>query len=175
MNISVYLASSVNGMISNKANVPDWLSPEYERGFLAICQRMKAVVMGKTTYGILSPDYLPLKGEGTLIVLTHDTAAKPPQSNVVFTDKTPLEIVRILEARGHHEAVIIGGTQTVSGFVKSGLVDELYLVVEPVLFGTGLPLLRNVDAEYKMTLLDVQKLNPHTVQLHYRLMQSLNN
>ena len=175
MNISVYLASSVNGMISNKANVPNWLSQEYGQGFLAISQRTKAVIMGRKTYEILIPDHLPLKGEGTLIVLTHDSAAKPSQSNVVFTDQTPQEIVRILEARGHHEAVIIGGTQTVSAFVKSGMVDELYLVVEPVLFGAGLPLLRDVDAEYKMTLLDVQKLNTHTVQLHYRLIQSMNH
>lgn len=79
----------------------------------------------------------------------------------------------MFEARGHHEAVIIGGTQTVSEFVKSGLVDELYLVVEPVLFCAGLPLLRDVDVDYNMTLLDVQKLNARTVQLHYRLMQSM--
>jgi dihydrofolate reductase len=171
MNLCIYLASSINGMISNKANVPDWLSQEFEQGFLAICQRTKAVVMGKTTYDFLSPDYLPLKDEGTLIVLTHDTAAKPSQSNVIFTDKTPQEIVRILEARGHHEGVIIGGTQTVSTFVKSGVVDEIYLIVEPVLFGAGLPLLRDVDAEYRVTLLDVRQLNTHTVQLHYRLMR----
>jgi Dihydrofolate reductase len=169
MNISVYLASSANGMISNKANVPNWLSQEYGRGFLAISQRTQAVIMGKTTYEILAPDHLPLKGEGTLIVLTHDTAAAPAQTNVVFTDDAPQEVVRILEARGHQEAVIIGGTQTVSEFMTSGLVDELYLVVEPVLFGAGLPLLRGVDDDYKMTLLDVQKLSPHTVQLHYRL------
>lgn len=174
MNISVYLASSVNGMISNRANVPDWLSQEYEQGFAAICQRMKAVIMGKTTYEILSPEYLPLKDEGTLIVLTHDTAAEASQPNVIFTDETPHEIVGVLEARGHHEAVIIGGTQTVSEFVKSGLVDELYLVVEPVLFDAGLPLLSDVDADYRMTLLDVQKLNAHTVQLHYRLMEPMN-
>ena len=174
MNISVYLASSVNGMVSNKANVPNWLSQEYGQGFMGICQRMKAVIMGKTTYEILSPDHLPLKDEGTLIVLTHETAATPSQSNVVFTDKTPQEIVPILEARGHHEAVIIGGTQTVSEFVKSGLVDELYLVVEPVLFGMGLPLVRAVDAEYKLTLLDVQNLNTNTVQLHYRLLRPTN-
>jgi dihydrofolate reductase len=174
MNISVYLASSVNGMISNRANVPNWLSQEYAQGFGAISQRMKAVIMGKTTYEILSPDHLPLKGEGTLIVRTHDTAATPAQTNVVFTDKTPREIVGILEARGHQEAVIIGGTQTVSDFVKAGLVNELHLVVEPVLFGGGLPLLRDVDADNQMTLVDVRKLNSDTVQLHYRLVRSVN-
>lgn len=172
MKISVYLASSVNGMISNKANVPNWLSPEYEQGFQTICQRTQAVIMGKTTYEILAPDYLPLKGEGTLIVLTHDTAAEPSQANVTFTDQPPREIARMLEAKGHHEAVIIGGTEAVSEFVRAGLVDELYLVMEPVLFGNGLPLLKGVDAECAMTLLDVQRLNAHTVQLHYRLLQS---
>ena len=174
MNITVYLASSINGMISNKANIPNWLSQEYGQGLLAICERMKAVVMGETTYEILIPDHLPLKDEGTLIVLTHDTATEPLQANVVFTDETPPGIVRILESRGHREAVIIGGTQTVSEFVKSGLVNELYLVVEPVLFGAGLPLLKGVDADYEMTLLEVQKLNTHSVQLHYRLMESMN-
>ena len=174
MNICVFLASSVNGMISNQANVPDWLSQEFGQGFQEICQRTKAVVMGKTTYAILSPDHLPLRDEGTLIVLTHETAARPSQSNVVFTDRTPREIVGMLEARGHQQAVIIGGTQTVSAFVKAGLVNELILVVEPVLFGAGLPVLRDVDAEYRLELADVRKLNAHTVQLHYRLMQPVN-
>jgi dihydrofolate reductase len=172
MNISVYLASSVNGLISNRANVPNWLSQEYGQGLLSISQTKKAVIMGKRTYEILIPDLLPLKEDGTIVVLTHDVAATPVQSNVVFTDGTPAEIVQILEERGHDRAVIIGGTQTVTAFAKARLVDELYLVVEPVLFGGGLPLLADIDADYKLSLLRVHKLNAHTLRLHYRLMQS---
>jgi len=76
MKISVYLATSVNGMISNSRNVPDWLSQEYGMGLMSICQRTKAVIMGKTTYNILAPDHLPLKDDGSLVVLTHDTSMK---------------------------------------------------------------------------------------------------
>jgi len=54
-------------------------------------------------------------------------------------------------------------------FLKSGLVDELYLVIEPVLFGEGLPLLKDVDLDYPLALFKVEKLNENTVQLHYRL------
>jgi len=169
MKITVYLAASANGKISNQRNVPDWLSQEYGQGFMNISQQTKAVIMGKTTYNILAPDYLPLKNEGALVVLTHDTTARPAQSNVVFTDKTPQAIVAQLEGQGYSEAVIIGGTATVSEFMKARLVNELILVVEPVLFGAGLPLLKDVDHETKMSLLDVKKLNDHTVQLHYRL------
>jgi dihydrofolate reductase len=169
MKMTVYLAASANGMISNQRNVPDWLSKEYSQGFLTISQQAKAVIMGKTTYNILAPDYLPLKNEGTLVVLTHDTSAQPAQSNVVFTDKNAQSIAAMLESQGFSEAVIIGGTATVSEFMKAGLVNELILVVEPVLFGAGLPLLKDVDNEYRMLLHDVKKLNDHTVQLHYRL------
>jgi dihydrofolate reductase len=168
MKISVYLASSANGMISNQRNVPDWLSPEYEQGFMAMSQRSKAVIMGKTTYNILAPDYLPLKNEGTIVVLTHDTKA-PAASNIVFTDKSPSDIVKLLQSRGHREAVIIGGTATVSAFMNAGLVDELCLVIEPVLFDKGLPLLQDVAPEYKMRLAEIKRLNENTVQLNYRL------
>ena len=168
MKITIYLASSVNGMISNKRGVPDWLSREYEQGFFSITHETKAVIMGKTTYNVLAPDYLPLKNEGTMIVLTHDEV-KSPQSNLIFTDKSPEDVVAILEGRGHNEAVIIGGTLTASAFLKAGLVDELYLVVEPVLFGTGLPLLKDVDYDYKLILSEVRKLNENTVALRYKL------
>jgi dihydrofolate reductase len=169
MKTIIYLAASANGLISNNRNEPDWLSQEYGEGFMAISQRTQAVIMGKTTYNVLAPDYLPIK-EGSLVVLTHNTKAEPAQSNVLFTDDSPEKIIEQLAANGHTEAVIIGGTQTVSAFVKAGLVNEIILVVEPVLFGNGLPLLKDIEeAEYKLSLLEVNKLNNNTVQLHYSI------
>jgi dihydrofolate reductase len=75
----------------------------------------------------------------------------------------------MLESHGYSEAVIIGGTATVSEFMKAKLVNEIIFVVEPVLFGSGLPLLKDVDQEYSLSLHDVKKLNDNSVQLHYRL------
>jgi dihydrofolate reductase len=168
MKIIVYMAVSANGMVSNKKGVPDWLSPEYEQGFVRLCSQTKAVIMGKGTYQILAPDYLPLKNEGTMVVRTRKPAINS-ESNIVFTDKSPAEIISVLERRGHSEAVIIGGPITVSEFMKAGLVNELYLVVEPVLFANGLPFFQNADFEYRMSLLEERKLNGNTVQLMYRL------
>lgn len=169
MNIIIYLAASANGMISNNRNVPDWLSPEYGQDFMDISQRTQAVIMGKTTYDILAPDHLPLQETGSLVVLTHDTKRTPSQSNVLFISDGPEQIVAHLAAKGHTEAVIIGGAQTVGAFMKAGLVNELILVIEPVLFGKGLPLLKEVEQEYALSLSEVKKLNGHTVQLHYQV------
>lgn len=170
MKITVYLASSVNGMISQKSNVPDWLSQEYMDGFGAITEKTKAVIMGKTTYNILAPDYLPLKDEGTLVVLTHNTSATPAQSNVIFTDKNARAIATLLESRGHKEAVIIGGTQAVSEFLKTGLVDDVILTVEPFLFDGGLPLIKDTG-DVKLILKEAKKVSDKTVQLHYSVVK----
>jgi len=169
MKITIYIAISANGLISNSRNVPDWLSPEYGQGLYSICQKYKAVIMGKTTYNILSPNYLPLTNEGTTIVLTSDKQAKSDNPTVVFTQSNASGIVQMLSDKGHTEAVIIGGAMAISAFVKAGLVNDIYFVMEPVLFGTGLSLLKSIESEFKLKLLEVTKLNENTVQLHYEM------
>jgi dihydrofolate reductase len=169
MKISVYIAVSANGLISNSRNVPDWLSQEYGQGFVSICQRAKAVIMGKTTYNILAPDHLPLQTEGTTVVLTTDEKAKSANPAVVFTTQNAHQIAEMLEKKGHQEAVIIGGARTISEFINARLVNDIYLVTEPVIFGSGLPLLQKVELDLKLNLMGVTRMNENTVQLHYQI------
>jgi len=167
MKISIYIAMSANGFISNSRNVPDWLSNEYGEGLYAMCKEFNAVIMGKTTYNILAPDYLPLKDQGTTIVLTTDKEARSENPTVVFTQDNPSAIIRSLEARGYTKAVIIGGAMAIKEFINAGFIDDIYFVFEPVLFHTGLPLLKDVNLDFKLRLLEVKKLNENTVRLHY--------
>ena len=169
MKISVFIAASSNGFISNSRNEPDWLSPEFDESFVSICQKYKAVIMGKTTYNKLSPNYLPLTSEGTTVVMTTDKQAKSDNPTVVFVQNNPSEIAQMLADKGHTEAVIIGGTMTISEFVNAGLVKDIHFVLEPVLFGTGLPLLKKVELDFKLKLLELTKLNEGTLQLHYEI------
>jgi dihydrofolate reductase len=169
MKITIYIATSANGFISNGRNVPDWLSEEYGAGMYALCQRYKAVIMGKATYDILTPDYLPLTSEGTTVVLSRNGQAKSTNRTVVFTPSSPAEVVAMLKERGHENAVIIGGALTMSEFINASLVDDIYFVVEPTVFGTGLPMLKASETEVKLKLLEVAKLNDNTVRLHYQV------
>jgi dihydrofolate reductase len=62
---------------------------------------------------------------------------------------------------------------TVSEFMNAGLVDDLYFVVEPVLFGKGLPML-NGTPDFKLDFQTVKKLNENTIRLHYKIKRSEN-
>jgi riboflavin biosynthesis pyrimidine reductase len=49
----------------------------------------------------------------------------------------PRQIVNTLFAAGFRRILIEGGANTVSRFVAAGVVDRLYLLVAPILLGSG--------------------------------------
>jgi dihydrofolate reductase len=53
-------------------------------------------------------------------------------------------------------------------FLAAGLVDEVYLTIEPVLFGQGIPFTRE-PLRVPLKLLDTTNLNASTVLLHYAI------
>jgi dihydrofolate reductase len=89
----------------------------------------------------------------------------------MFSNKSAEDIVALLEEKNQPEAVIVGGMATVTEFLSSGLVDESYLVYEPVLFGDGLPLFKNPEVELKLSLISVDKLNNSINKSHYKILE----
>ncbi len=172
MKILIYMAVSVDGFISNKRGIPDWLSTEYGKGFFEICQKTNAVIMGRKTFDILGVDNLPLESDGTTIVLTSDPGRMSVNPTVFFTDKTPAEITAFLDEKNYTEAVIVGGAAAATGFIEAGLVDEIQLVTEPVIFGSGLPLINNPGIELKLSLEGIEKLNQNTIKTIYKISSS---
>lgn len=59
----------------------------------------------------------------------------------------------------------------IPAFMKEGLINEIYLDVEPLIFGKGIKLFADSDFEYNLELLEVNKLNENTVQLHYKVIK----
>jgi dihydrofolate reductase len=72
-----------------------------------------------------------------------------------FTDD-PVEVVleRALKAADGQDVLIAGGASTIQQYLRAGLIDELHIVVAPILAGAGVRLFDNVaDAlgNYKVT------------------------
>jgi len=74
-------------------------------------------------------------------VLTHHLRPSIPMEGGTtfhFTNE-PIEVVleRALKAAGGRDVVIAGGAHTVQQYLRAGLIDELNLVVAPILAGAG--------------------------------------
>lgn len=163
---------SVNGYIAKINGNSEWTSDEDLKGFYEQSKKAGNIIMGKNTYHAASQyGYFPFP-DAFNIVASHQQIENKWGDKVLITGKSPKEILKILEQKGFTAAFLAGGGQLNSSFAKENLIDELYLDVEPLVFGQGIKVFAEADFEFELELIEVKKLNPHTVQLHYKVLKS---
>jgi dihydrofolate reductase len=134
MKCFIIAAQSADGFIAkDSSHAAFWTSKEDKHRFIELTKQAGVVVMGSTTYKTL-PRALK---ERRNIIYT--------RSNEVFegaetTQESPLELLTRLHAEGHHQVAICGGSQIYTMFAKAGLVEKIYLTIEPIIFGKGISL-----------------------------------
>src|SRR5207249_3153989 len=134
----------------NSAHFVDWTSHEDKKLFFSSTKRAGVIILGNNTFKTLPA---PLPGR-LHVVLTRDLTGKESIHNQVeYTNQPPERILADLEARGYTEAVLAGGSQVNSLFLQSGLVDEIFLTIEPLIFGLGVELFAGVPFDLRARLL----------------------
>jgi len=163
--VFIIAAVSTDGLMGTDVSQRslDWRSPEDARFFIDTTRAAGVMVMGSATYKTFRMKRAPPGRR--LIVYTHDPSSITGE-NVETTQDDPKVLVDRLANEGYAALAVCGGAMINSLFLNAGLVDELYLTVEPVLFGTGIPLLKETAAA-RLALLESTKLNPSTLLLHY--------
>lgn len=73
-----------------------------------------------------------------------------------------------LGARGFRRCAILGGTGIYTEAVSRGLMDELWITLEPVAFGTGRRLFDGPN-DFHFALTSVERLGESTLLLKYRV------
>ncbi len=82
------------------------------------------------------------------VVVSHSVPKDVPQGSVyTFVDSVEAAFETAKELAGD-EDVYIAGANVAQQFLKRGLIDELWLHVVPVLFGSGTRLFEGLDSEH---------------------------
>jgi|SRR3989338_5116568 len=159
-----------------------WTSPEDKKWFRRELARYDAVLMGRRTFDAAC---LRRGRRGRQV-------RRPlvPRNRIVFT-QTQLfccsqehqhnrcttaffggagKLRKLLASQNWTRIAIVGGTSIYDWFLKRGLVDELYLTFEPVIFGKGkLFSARFSKSPRVFRLASMKKLNREgTLLLHYK-------
>jgi len=80
-----------------------------------------------------------------------------------------LEEVRQLKEAPGGDMHAVGGATLVSSLMNAGLVDEIRLVVQPIVLGAGKPLFKDVKERHALTLLKALPWKAGAVALWYRV------
>ncbi len=125
-----------------------WTSKADKARFVRLTKEAGVIIMGSTTYATLPR---PLKDRVNIVYSRTKTF-----EGAEVTNKAPRELLAELEERGFKSAAICGGSHIYDLFMRAGVVDTLYLTIEPVVFGKGITLFKE-DMLYQLRLKSVQE------------------
>jgi dihydrofolate reductase len=164
--VSVYIATSLDGYIATVDDRIDWLEefsdPTEDYGYAAFLSDVDALAQGRGTYDVVAAlDPLPFGGR-PLFVFTHRMPAARP--GVTFWSRSPEAAVSEWSDMGLRHVYVDGG-RLVSDFLDAGLVDTITITTLPVLLGDGLPLFHAIARRTPLRMAD-QKRWPSGVVQH---------
>ena len=176
MHVTLLTAQSLDGFIT-RHDTPGsgFASPEDQKHFHAALEGFDCSVMGSVTYrGARELICTKPMAKRLRVVLTRtpaEHAAEAQPGSLEFTKDAPGKVLASLGRRGFTRCVLLGGAQVHGLFLSAGLVDEIWLTIEPVLFGGGTPLLA-ARVNVRLELLASEKLNAAgTLLLRYRVVR----
>jgi dihydrofolate reductase len=122
---------------------------EWLRGAMA---QLGAVVGGRWTYeaaehwGDENPWGLPV------FIVTHRPDEQPEGDHFLFVDGVEEAVARAKDAAGEKDVSVMGGADTIRQALDAGLVDQLTIIIAPVILGAGKRLFegftKDVDLEH---------------------------
>lgn len=169
MKTVLLMAMTLDGKIAkHSTQLADWTSKADKKIFVAETKKAGVIVMGETTYNTIGR---PLPGRLNLVLSQEPGKKENIPGSLEFIKATPKEVVAMLEKRGF-ETAILGGGATVNGsFLKENLIDEIWLTIEPKIFGEGLSLFREADVNLNLELISVEKLDDNVLQVRYKVIK----
>ena len=63
--------------------------------------------------------------------------------------------------------ILIGGTTLISALTQLGLIDEIRLLIQPIILGSGIPLFRDISERVDLKLLQTKTLSSGVVMHCY--------
>jgi len=170
MQICTRMCMSADGYVATPDGWPAQIAdPSWDPeafGFGELQVRSDAVLMGRVT---LEP---ALTAEGwpwpnlDVFVLGSRRPAGTPENVVVDDDPVRLlELVRAANRGG--DVHLVGGPRTIETYRRLGALDELGLIVLPLLLGDGMQLTPSVSTDAALTLKSERALPTGAVEIVY--------
>ncbi|RLD94917.1 MAG: dihydrofolate reductase [Bacteroidetes bacterium] len=177
VNVSVFIAASLDGFIARPDGDVSWLD-EYEplgegedAGYSELFNKVDSLVLGRGSFEkVLEFDW-PY-GDKPITVLSSSLSKVPEKlkGSVRIDNSVPLKLLENLAAEGCRHIYLDGG-QVIQSFLREGLVDDITLTIIPVLLGQGVPLFGSLEKDIKLKLLESRSWDNGFVQSKYKVVE----
>jgi dihydrofolate reductase len=135
-------------------------------GFTEFQARCDAVLMGRTTFEpAINAERWPWPSLDVFVLGSHRPAGTP--DHVVVADDPGALSEKVRAANRGGDVHLVGGPRTIEAFRRLGAVDELRLIVLPLLLGAGMQLTPALSTDTALTFKSERALASGAVELVY--------
>ncbi|MFA6285172.1 MAG: dihydrofolate reductase family protein [Parcubacteria group bacterium] len=167
MKIILMMAMTADGKIAKTSDhFPDWTSREDKKYFFETTKECGVVLMGEKTFKTFPK---PLPDRLNVVFTLEKNPAKI--KNVKWVSGEVEKVLEELELEGYKSAILGGGAYLNTQFLKKKLIDEIWLTIEPKIFGDGLGIFGG-DFDQDLKLISVEKINENSVVIKYKVIYS---
>jgi dihydrofolate reductase len=171
MQIRTRMSMSADGYVTTPDGWPALTAdPSFvsgrSHGIAEFLEGCEAALMGRTTFEpALSNDRWPWPKLNVFVLASRRPAGTPDH---VVTDSDPVRLLEKLRASNRGGDVhLVGGPRTIETFRALGALDELHLVVLPLLFGAGMRLTPALSPDTGLTFERERALPGGSVEIVY--------
>ncbi|HEY4526429.1 MAG TPA: dihydrofolate reductase family protein [Candidatus Paceibacterota bacterium] len=160
-------AITIDGKTALDANhFSDWTSPEDKVFMRALLDKSDVVVVGNNTYKTAVE---PLSKRNCIVLTSSVAATERKNEKLLLWNPTAVPYSSVLQNTRIEKVAVLGGTQTYTYFLENDLLDEIYLTIEPLVFGRGLHLFESQKNLSRRFRLESTKLlnEKGSLLLHY--------
>jgi dihydrofolate reductase len=170
MQIRARMCMSLDGYVTTPDGWPAQLAdPAYSPesyGFTEFQQSVSAVLMGRTTFEpALEAERWPWPGLD-VFVLASERPARTPEHVIIDSDPGRL-LEKIRQSDRGGDVHLVGGPRTIETYGALGALDELGLLVMPLLIGEGLRLTPSLRTDTALMLEGERALPNGSVEITY--------
>ena len=166
MKIILMMAMTADGKIAKTSDhFPDWTSKEDKKYFFETTKKHGVILMGEKTFKTF-PKPLP----GRLNVVFTLEKNPPEIEGVKWVSGEPEKVLEELEKMGYKSAILGGGAYLNTQFLKKKLIDEIWLTIEPKIFGDGLGVFGG-DFNQDLKMISLEKINENSVVSKYQVLK----
>ncbi len=140
----------------------EWNSDADKAWFRQKTKEAGVIVMGTNTFNTIGK---PLPGRLTIVYSREPKPTENPEQ-LRYTKLSPPELLKQLQDEGYSNVAICGGSTIYTLFMQAGVVNNMYITLEPKLFGKGIGLF-NDDITQTVELQETTPLSPQTLLLQY--------
>lgn len=165
----MYMAVSANGLIARSDDDTSWVTQAEWASFCRAVRRAGCLVVGRRTYRILTaqPEFADIADVRVVAVAPRRLEVVRPHHRVAPSPRAALKLLA-----DFNTVIVAGGGVLNASFLAENLVDELYLDIEPILLGRGIPLFKGEDFMRRLRLVGQMKISRNEIQLHYKVIKS---